>query len=89
MTKDTTHDAAHILHFQTLQDHVRNETARLAQAKGAGEIALRTVWLGQAEKELSDHIAFMRARGLHLIPQAFPAEVDSMSVDELAAELEG
>lgn len=41
-------------HLNALEYGHHNESMRLAQAKSEGEIALRTVWVAQLAKQISD-----------------------------------
>lgn len=60
-------------HLTALSRRLGNEKAALAVAKGAQEIALRTVWIAQIEKEIASEYAFLG--------------IEPMSDDELLAEL--
>lgn len=68
-------------HLNALLIGLSNERARLADAKSKNEIALRSVWVKQYEKE----VAFEEAR----LPAEISEEVENMSDDELLAELLG
>ncbi len=60
-------------HLTALSRRLGNEKAALAVAKGAQEIALRTVWIAQIEKEIATEHVFLGT--------------EPMSDDELLAEL--
>lgn len=69
-------------HLTALRQGLYRERDRLASAKKPGEIALRKVWVSQAEKEIAAEIAFLAKRGI------VEATLDDiMSDDELLAEL--
>jgi hypothetical protein len=44
-------------HLNALMLNLSNERIRLSNAKDAGEIALRTVWVKQLPKEIADELA--------------------------------
>jgi hypothetical protein len=67
-----------LTHLDALQLGLSNERARLAQATRPQEIALRTVWVAQYEREIADEYAFLGIT---------PACDVNLSVDELFAEL--
>lgn len=71
MTQDTSHLIA-------LISRLGNERARLDAAKTAKEVALRTVWVAQLEREVAAEERF-----LGMLP------VEPISDDELMAELAG
>jgi hypothetical protein len=60
-------------HLTALTRRLSNEKVALAIAKGAQEIALRTVWVAQIEKEIASEYAFLG--------------FEPMNDDELLAEL--
>ena len=55
--------------------------ARLATANNAWEIAARTVWVAQYEKQIADEIAFLTKRGI------IEPTLDDIDDDELLAAL--
>ena len=60
-------------HLTALSRRLGNEKAALAVATDSQEIALRTVWIAQIEKEIASEYAFLG--------------IEPMSDDELLAEL--
>lgn len=60
-------------HLTALSRRLGNEKAALAVATHSQEIALRTVWIAQIEKEIASEYAFLG--------------IEPMSDDELLAEL--
>jgi hypothetical protein len=66
-------------HLVALHQNLSAEKARLAAATAEGDIALRTVWVAQLEREIAAERAFL---GLTA------DEPVDMSDDELLAELE-
>jgi hypothetical protein len=66
-------------HLDALELSLSHERARLATATKKSEIAQRTVWVQQIEKEIAGEKAFLGIRD----------SVCTMSDDELMAELEG
>ena len=66
-------------HLNALQVGLSHERMRLANAKTAGEKALRSVWVRQYEKQIADERAFI----------GLCDELPELSDDELLAELEG
>lgn len=67
-------------HLVALQDGLKHEQARLASAKKSNEIALRTVWVKQLEKQIADEMRFL---GIEEIVEC------DLSDDDLLAELLG
>lgn len=67
-------------HLHALEVGLANERSRLAVAKTDQERALRSVWIGQREREIAAERLFL---GLGDDP-----ETDAMSDDELLAALE-
>lgn len=68
-------------HLTALRTRLSNERNYLALATSAKEIAIRTVWVAQCEKEIAGELAFL---GL----EADPIDaINDMSIDELFAEL--
>ena len=67
-----------ISHLDAIRDRLARETARLASAKTAKEIAFRKVQISQTEKEIKGELKFL---GLDDAPQC------DMSDDELLAAL--
>lgn len=65
-------------HLTALHINLSSERARLAAATSPKEIALRTVWVAQLEKEVAGEMAFL---GMSAAPVA------EMSDDDLLAEL--
>ena len=72
-------DASHLIALQTRLAH---ENEYLADAKSTKEIAIRTVWIAQIEKEIADEKKFIGF-------EEISPEVDNMSADDLLAELLG
>jgi len=70
-------------HLVALQTRLSHENGYLAAAKSANEIALRTVWIAQIEKEIAAEIEFLAKKGI-VIEATSNVE---MSDDELLAEL--
>jgi len=70
-------DASHLIALQTRLAH---ENEYLAAAKTQKEIAIRTVWIAQIEKEIADEKKFIGF-------EEISPEVDNMSADDLLAEL--
>ena len=68
-------------HLNALRAGLSHERARLANAKKAGEIAARTVWVSQYEKQIADEIAFLAKRGI------IEPTLDDIDDDELLADL--
>jgi hypothetical protein len=68
-------------HLTALQQGLSHERARLAAATNASEIAQRTVWVGQYEKEIAAEFKFLG------IDPTIPAEIAEMTDEELLAEL--
>jgi len=65
-------------HLDALQLNLSHERARLAQATRPQEIALRTVWVAQTEREIAAEYDFL----------GIDPNVDcDLSADELLAEL--
>ncbi|WP_294390192.1 hypothetical protein [uncultured Sphingomonas sp.] len=71
--------AVDLSHLHSIEDHLIRERARLAKARGDSEVALRTVWVAQAERELANERKFL----------GLPLEVlaPAMSDDELLLAL--
>ena len=65
-------------HLNALRGGLSNERVRLANAKTAGERALRSIWVVQYEKQIADERALLGVAG----------ELPGLSDDELLAELE-
>ena len=63
-------------HLNALRLSLSHERVRLANAKSAKEVALRTVWVAQYEKEIAGELKFL---GI--------TEQPDMSDDELLAAL--
>jgi len=63
-------------HLVALHTNLCNSKARLATAKGS-EIAIRTVWVAQLEKEIAGELAFL----------GLTSGTVEMSDDDLLAEL--
>lgn len=63
-------------HLSALQLRLSNERIRLNQATNKDEIALRSVWVKQMEKEVQGEIEFLN-------------QCDDLTVDELLKELLG
>lgn len=61
-------------HIDALQLRLSNERQRLSEAKSAGEIALRTQWVLQIQREIVAEGGFVEVR-------------EPMTDDELFAEL--
>lgn len=70
-------DSSHLVALEIGRAH---EAARLARATCPHEVAHRTVWLGQYDREIAGERAF-----LGMAPE--PAPLPPMSDDELLAEL--
>ena len=73
-------------HLNALRAGLSHERARLTNAKRAGEvtageIAARTVWIAQYEKQIADEIAFLAKRGV------IEPTLDDIDDDELLAAL--
>jgi hypothetical protein len=68
-------------HLNALRAGLSHERARLTNAKKAGEIAARTVWVAQYEKQIADEIAFLAKRGV------IEPTLDDIDDDELLAAL--
>ena len=66
-------------HLVALQQGLSHEKDRLAKAKSEKEIALRTVWVKQYEREIEAEYKF-----LGMAPSSV---LDSISDDDLFAEL--
>ena len=67
-------------HLNALQHGLHREQERLKAATNAQEIALRSVWVRQLEKEVADEYAFL---GIE------PQPVDDLSDADILAELMG
>lgn len=67
-------------HLNALQYGLHREQERLNAATNAQEIALRTVWVAQLEKEVAAEYAFL---GIE------PQPVDDLSDEDILAELMG
>ena len=63
-------------HLSALQLRLSNERIRLNQATNKDEIALRSVWVKQMEKEVQGEIEFLN-------------QCDDLTADELLKELLG
>ena len=63
-------------HLSALQLRLSNERIRLSQATNKDEIALRSVWVKQMEKEVQGEIEFLN-------------QCDDLTADELLKELLG
>ena len=63
-------------HFSALQLRLSNERIRLSQATNKDEIALRSAWVKQMEKEVQGEIEFL-------------SQCDDLTADELLKELLG
>ena len=63
-------------HISALQLRLSNERIRLNQATNKDEIALRSVWVKQMEKEVQGEIEFLN-------------QCDDLTADELLKELLG
>lgn len=63
-------------HLSVLQLRLSNERIRLSQATNKDEIALRSVWVKQMEKEVQGEIEFLN-------------QCDDLTADELLKELLG
>lgn len=48
-----------ITHLDALQLRLSNERIRLANAKNAKEIAIRTIWVERCEKEVADEFRYL------------------------------
>lgn len=68
-------------HLDTLRLSLSREQSRLANATSKGEIAQRTVFVSQIEKEIASEVAFLARKGIVEIAS------EEMSDDELLAEL--
>lgn len=66
-------------HLTALEIGLSHERARLAAARKAPEIALRTVWVAQYEKEIAGELKRLGLAETEILPE--------MSDDELLAEL--
>jgi hypothetical protein len=73
----TTTETKQMTHLTALLVNLSNERARLAAATKPAEIAQRTVWVKQLEREVAAEEKFT----------AVSAEVADMSDDQLFAEL--
>lgn len=71
-------DLSHLEALKTRLSHERNYLALTTNPK---EIAIRTVWVAQCEKEIAGELAFL---GLEADPID---EINEMSIDDLFAEL--
>lgn len=67
-------------HLNALEFGLHNERIRLANAKSAGEIAHRTVWVRQYEEQIASERKFLG------LPEV--EAVIEMTVDEIMAELD-
>ena len=63
-------------HLSALQLRLSNERIRLSQATNKDEIALRSAWVKQMEKEVQGEIEFL-------------SQCDDLTADELLKELLG
>jgi hypothetical protein len=68
-------------HLDAIKDRLAREQGRLGEATTAKEREFRAVQVSQAEKELANEIKFLKSKGI--------TPPDEMSIDDLAAELEG
>jgi len=75
-------------HYVALMTRLSNEKAYLAAATKQSEIELRTVWIAQIEKEIAQEELFLKSKGISVF-QTSSSEIDSMSEDDLLAELLG
>lgn len=64
-------------HLVALKSHLANERVRLADAKSKNEIAQRTVWVRQLEKEIAGEEKFLGISAVEC----------NLSDDDLLAEL--
>lgn len=74
-------------HYVALMTRLSNEKGYLAAATNQSEIELRTVWIAQIEKEIAQEEMFLKSKGINVY--AVSSEVNSMSEDDLLAELLG
>lgn len=75
------HDTSHLV---ALVSRLGRERARLAAATRPAEIAIRTEWVRQIEREVAREEAFIGARADEI---AVPKELRDMTDDELRAAL--
>ena len=68
-------------HLDAIKDRLAREQGRLGEATTAKEREFRAVRVSQAEKELANEIEFLKSKSI--------TPPDEMSIDDLAAELEG
>lgn len=69
-------------HYFALLSRLNIERDRLQRAASNNEIALRKVWVNQAEKELEGEIIFLRSKGVDI--KDFDCD---LSDDDLLREL--
>ena len=76
-------------HYAALMTRLSNEKGYLAAATKQSEIELRTVWIAQIEKEITQEEMFLKSKGIstYSTPYSISAELDKMSEDDLLAEL--
>ena len=77
---DNTHRAAHLSHLDGLFLGLAHERQRLARATSEHEIALRSVWVSQSEREINSVERF-----LGLTETDF--NVTPLTIEEIFAEL--
>jgi hypothetical protein len=70
-------------HLDALEVGLSHERARLSASKSRHERELRTVWVAQLEKQISDEIKFLGLDAADLAAR----EISNMTDDELLAEL--
>lgn len=74
-------------HYAALMTRLSHEKQYLLEAKTEQEKELRTVWIAQIEKEITQEVEFLKSKGINVYSEK--SEVDSMSDDDLLNELLG
>lgn len=74
-------------HYVALMNRLSNEKAYLAAATKQSDIELRSVWIKQIEKEITQEEEFLKSKGVNVFSGS--SNLDDMSEDDLLAELLG
>ena len=69
-------------HLNALELRRHNETMRLANSKTEHEMKLRSAWIAQINKEISEEYKFLG------LVEVKDTDYDLMSLDDILAELE-
>lgn len=88
LSKPNTEDKAmyDTTHYAALMTRLSNEKGYLALATKQSEIELRSVWIKQIEKEISQEVEFLKSKGVDI----YHSEADNdLTDDDLFNELFG